>query len=69
MSVAFLRRLGKGEPIGIGILANVLIALNLEGTLPDVANHYQDEVGIAMEKRNALKRIHNRSCHELDTDF
>lgn len=69
IGIVTLRRLEKGESVGIDILANVLVALDLEKTLVEVANPQEDDVSIAMEKRQAPQRIRGRKNDELDTDF
>ncbi|QLF91743.1 XRE family transcriptional regulator [Pseudomonas sp. ABC1] len=64
------RRLSKGEPgIGIGIMAAVLSAMNLEDDLALIASPSSDEVGIAMERAHQPKRIREEASDELDTDF
>lgn len=69
IGVATLRRLEKGESVSLDILANILVALNLEDTLLSVADPLSDTVGQALEKRNAPRRIRRRESDELDTDF
>ncbi|EAZ97473.1 helix-turn-helix domain-containing protein [Marinobacter sp. ELB17] len=69
VGVVTVRRLEKGESVGIDTLANILVALNLEDTLLKVASPSEDEVGIAMEKRQTPKRIRKRSSDDLDTNF
>jgi len=69
VSAPSLRRLKKGEPVGVDILANILVALNIEGILPDVINPHQDEVDVAIENRCASKHISNWSNHELDIGY
>ncbi|MCH8533112.1 MAG: helix-turn-helix domain-containing protein [Saccharospirillum sp.] len=69
IGVATLRRLEKGESVSLDILANVLVALNLEDTLLSVADPQSDEVGLALERRNTPKRIRKRESDELDTNF
>ncbi|TBU97188.1 hypothetical protein DNJ95_06540 [Stutzerimonas kirkiae] len=64
------RRLSKGEPgLGIGIMAAVLSAMNLEDDLALIASPSSDEVGISMERAHQPKRIRGEASDELDTDF
>lgn len=64
------RRLAKGEPgIGIGILAAVLNAMNLENDLALIASPQTDETGLALERAQQPSRIRRRLADELDTNF
>lgn len=64
------RRLTKGEPgLGIGVMAAVLSAMNIESDLALVASPSSDEVGISMEKAHQPRRIRREQKHELGTDF
>lgn len=70
VGVATIIRLEKGSAsVGLNVLANVLVALNLEESLLRVANPLEDSVGVAMELRNQPKRIHEGGDDELDTNF
>lgn len=70
VGVATIGRLEKGHgSVGLAVLANVLVALNLEETLLQVANPNEDSVGIALERRHQPKRIRKGGDRELDTDF
>ena len=64
------RRLTKGESgLGIGVLAAVLSAMNLESDLALVASPSSDEVGITMERAHQPRRIRGEQTDELDTNF
>ena len=69
IGVATLRRLERGESVSLDILANVLVAMNLEDTLLAVADPQTDTVGLSLEKRHSPKRIRKRENDELDTNF
>lgn len=64
------RRLTKGEPgLGIGVMAAVLSAMNIESDLAQVASPSSDEVGITMEKAHQPRRIRGEKKCDLETDF
>ncbi|MCF6783377.1 helix-turn-helix domain-containing protein [Stutzerimonas stutzeri] len=64
------RRLAAGESgIGIGVVAAVLHALNLEDQLTLIASPASDEAGIAMERARQATRVRGGPTVELDTDF
>jgi len=64
------RRLAKGEAgLGIGVLAAVLSAMNLENDLALIASPSSDDVGIARERAQQPRRIRGEQKRELDTDF
>lgn len=66
------RRLVRGEAgVSIGVIGNVLSALNLEQHLNALADPDNDPLGLALERRNQSKRIRSRTggLNELDTNF
>lgn len=66
------QRLSHGHPgTSIGVLIAVLHALSLEESVLGIASPMNDDVGIAMSKRelNSKKRIHKERPDELDTNF
>lgn len=64
------RRLAAGEPgIGLGVVAAVLSAINLEDDLALIASPATDEVGISMERAHQPKKIRGELSDELDTNF
>lgn len=69
VGVATVQRLERGESVSLDILANILVAMNLEDTLDRVANPDEDETGKALEYRRLPKRVTEKLRHGLDTDF
>ncbi|MGX1201132.1 helix-turn-helix domain-containing protein [Marinobacter sp. MBR-105] len=69
VGVATVQRLERGESVSLDILANILVAMDLEDTLSSVANPDEDETGKALEYRRLPKRVREQRKHGLDTDF
>jgi len=69
VGVTTVQRLERGESVSLDILANILVAMNLEDTLDRVADPDEDEAGKALEYRRLPKRVRGKLRHGLDTDF
>jgi len=69
VGVTTVQRLERGESVSLDILANILVAMNLEDTLDRVANPDEDETGKALEYRRLPKRVREKLRNGLDTDF
>lgn len=69
LSAATVKRLEHGFPVALDSLVQVLIALDLEETLLQVAAPEADRVGMALEARSLGWRVRKRKSDRLDTDF
>lgn len=70
ISTPTLQRLERGDPgISLAVLANVLVGLNLEHTLAEIASPDKDEVGKSLETIARRRRAKKGGEDELDTNF
>jgi transcriptional regulator with XRE-family HTH domain len=68
------QRLKKGEPgVSLGALLSVLTALDLEGSISQVADPSTDEYGISLERARTTQRIKDEGSkdvgHNMDPDW
>lgn len=69
VGLSSLQRLEAGETsVGLAVLGSVLVSMDLEETLLQVASPETDEMGQLLERRRLPKRVRGKG-NTLDTDF